>query len=215
MGRAFAPFAAGLLSAALAACGPIVELPGGGPPPSVYELDPLARLETGLPASDVTVLVEEPGISGSLRVDRIAIKPSANRVEYFAASKWADRTPLLIHNHILQSLETAGAFRVIGFSSIDLPSDYRLKLDVRDFQAEEAGAGAYDVKVRILARLITQGPVRIIAEKSFSSNLQAPGAGTESVVATFNEALDDVVRDMARWLAESLAAAEAAEVEKS
>lgn len=211
MGRAFAPFVACLLSVLIVACGPIVELPGGGPPPSVYELDPVERLGTDLAVSDVTVLVEEPGISGSLRVDRIAIKPSANRVEYFAASKWADRTPLLIHNHILQSLETAGAFRVIGFASIDLPSDYRLKLDVRDFQAEEVGAGAYDVKVRVLARLITQGPVRIIAEKSFASDLRAAGAGTESVVATFNEALDDVVRDMASWLAEGLATAEAAE----
>lgn len=211
MGRAFAPFAAGLLSATLVACGPIVELPGGGPPPSVYELEPVALPGEDLAVADVTVLIEEPGISGSLRVDRIAIKPSANRVAYFAASKWADRTPLLIHNHILQSLETAGAFRVIGFAAIELPSDYRLKLDVRNFQAEETGAGVYDVKVRILARLITQGPVRIIAEKSFSSDLRAPGAGTESVVATFNEGLDEVVRDMARWLAAALAEAEAAE----
>ena len=192
---------AAALALVSAGCGPLVELPGGGPAPSIYELRALDSFPGSLTASSAVVMIDEPNMPGGLRVDRIAIKPTANRVEYMPASRWSDRTAHLIHDHILQSLENAGAFRVIGSSAIDLPSDYRLKLDVRDFQAELDGSPGPDVKVEILAKLVTQGPVRIVGEKRFSARRAASDGTTDSVVQAFNRAMNEAVGDMAVWIA--------------
>ena len=186
----------------LVGCGPLVELPGqNGVAPVYYELTPSQDTLTaaGIPW---TIYIEEPSMAQSLRRERIAVKPDRDRLEYLADAQWSDRVPDLIRRFVAESLESSGHVNAIAAESLDLPTEYRLRMDVRDFEA------AYypdpqrpDVNIRFAVMLVRTAPVEIVASQTFSTSVAARDGEAVSVVAAFNQAMNRVTQDMAGWIA--------------
>ena len=187
----------------IAACGPLVEFPGGGEAPRLFQLNPAASLGSTVSRTDLTILVEQPTVPGGLRSDSIAVRAGEHEIKYLAGARWGDRASRLIERYIVESMAQTGAIGVIGVESLDLPNDFRLKIDVQEFSAI-AGASEnaliQNVEVRISATVVRSMPVSIIATRTFSSSVNTTSEDPADIVAAMNEAADSVIADMFAWL---------------
>lgn len=184
----------------LAGCSSIIDLPGGGEAPALYEL----RAFEGTPASESrnwVLIVETPSVPGAMRTDQIIVRLSERRLEYLAAARWSDRTPHLVGRYLEESIDNSGLVTVVGAGAVEIAGDYRLKVDIRDFSADVSG-GATEVNVRFDALIVRSAPVAIIDRKQFSTSALAPGRKAGDIVGAFNRALDKSIEDLLVWLAE-------------
>ena len=187
----------------IAACGPLVEFSGGGKAPRLFQLNPAASLGSTVSRTDLTILVEQPTVPGGLRSDSIAVRTGEHEIKYLAGARWSDRASRLIERYFVESMERTGAIGVIGVESLDLPNDFRLKIDVHEFSAiagPSKNALIQNVEIRISATVVRSTPVSIIATRAFSSSVNTTSEDPADVVAAMNEAADSVMADMFAWL---------------
>ncbi len=196
-----------LLSAfVLTACGGL--LPGGGPPPKLYRLTPKSTFEPNIPTVDWQLVISPPAAQGAIDTTRIALAPSATRIEYYADAGWTDRMPLMLQALILESFENSDRIVAVGRRAIGLRSDYELRADVREFQAEyykhpgqpqSCAATPVCVDVIINAKLIYTPQRTIVATRDFTGFAPSQIDDVVSVVEAFDIALGSVLKDMVGW----------------
>ncbi len=189
----------------LSACGGL--LPGSGPPPKLYRLTPKSTFDPYLPTVAWQLVISPPAAQGAIDTTRIALAPSATRIEYYADAGWTDRMPLMLQALVLESFENSDRIVAVGRRAIGLRSDYELRIDVREFQAEyynhpgqpQSCAGPpVCVDVIVNAKLIYTPRRTIVATRDFSG--YAPSEDdVVGVVEAFDEALGSVLKDVVGW----------------
>ena len=117
----------------LSGCGGIIPL---GPAPNLYNLTPKNTFPEDLPLVEQQVVVEEPLAAGGLDSNRIALRPSTTELKYFANARWTERAPKMVQTLLVESLENSGSLAAVGRQAIGLRSDYNIKTELREFQAE-------------------------------------------------------------------------------
>ncbi|MFZ5914196.1 MAG: ABC-type transport auxiliary lipoprotein family protein [Pseudomonadota bacterium] len=182
----------------LSACG-LINLPGGGPAPNLYDLSPKSTFDEDLPSIDKQLLVEEPSAARGLNSDRIALRPSPIEIKYFAGVRWADRAPHMVQVLLVESFENTGRIIPVGRQSIGLRPDYSLKSDLREFQAEYFQDGSPKIHVRLNTKLVKMPEARIVASRTFDQIEPASGTDTTAIVQSFDETLGKVMRQAAQW----------------
>jgi cholesterol transport system auxiliary component len=185
-----------VLAATLGACS--LDL-GGGPPPDLYTLSPKSTFTEGLPRVDWQLVVEEPSAAKGIDTDRIAIAPTTLEVKYFPSSRWADRAPRMVQALMIQSFENTKRIVSIGRQSLGLRSDFVLKTELREFQAEKNADGTTAVRVRLNLKLIRPALGQIVASQSFESVKPANSEAVGDIVAAFDEALGAVLKRAVGW----------------
>jgi len=188
------------------ACG---NIPGLGPAPEIYMPAPDTAIESGVPAVPWQLLVEEPVAPATIDTQRIALKTSKSRFAYYADRRWADRAPLIMQTLLIETFENSGSIVSIGRDSIGLRSDYLLKTELRDFQAEyEGDPGGTEpvVHVTLNIKLVRMPKRDIVASRNFEVRVRAVSPRFEAVIEAFNVALERVLADAVVW---SLTTAEA------
>lgn len=190
-----------LLPLALALTGCEGLLPNlGGPPPNLYTLTPKSTFAQGLPKAQWQLVVEEPVASGGLNVDRIALRSRPTELKYFARARWTERAPRMVQTLLVESFENSGAIVAVGRKAIGLRSDYNLKTDLREFQAEYFSPdGIPTIRVRLNAKLVKLPLRAIIASKTFESAVKAEGKGMQQLIRAFDQALGKVLRHTVEW----------------
>ena len=182
---------------ALGACG---GLPGFGPPDNVYDLSPKSTFTPSLPTVEWQLVVEEPTASGGLDSPRIALKPNAYELRYFATSRWTARAPVMVQTLMVESFENTRKIVAVGRETVGLRSDYNLKTDLREFQAEYFDSATKPtVRVSMRARLVRQPRQDIVANRAFESAVMAADANFNSVLAAFDDALNRVLKGIVEW----------------
>ncbi len=172
----------------------------GGPPPNLYTLTPKSTFAGGLPQVKWQLVVEEPVASGGLNVDRIALRASATELKYFARARWTERAPRMFQTLLVESFENSGAIVAVGRKAIGLRSDYNLKTEMREFQAEYFKAGvAPTARVRLNAKLVKLPQRAIIASKTFEAAIKSEGTEMRQVIKAFDRALGKVLRHTVEW----------------
>ena len=191
--RLIVPFAMFLV----ASCG----LPdiGAGPPPDLYVLSPKSTFPDDLPTVDWQLVVEEPSTAKGIDTDRIAIAPHPLEVKYLAGSRWADRAPRMIQQLLIQSFENSQKIVSVGRQSIGLRSDFLLKIELREFQAEKTAEGGTQVRVRLNLKLVRQAVGMIVASQSFESVKPAASEGVPDIVEAFDNAVGAVLKRSVAW----------------
>ncbi len=187
------------LTLLLAGCGSL--LPVAGPPPNLYSLTPKSTFGESLPTVDWQLIIEEPIAAGGLDSSQIALRPSATALKYFADSRWTERAPKMVQTLLVESFENTRKIVAVGRQAIGLRSDFNLKTELREFQAEyyRASGSAPTVRVRINAKLVTQPRQVIVASHSFESTVEAEGGGMTAIIAAFDQALGKVIRQLVEW----------------
>ncbi len=191
----------------IAACGSLVDLGPGGPPPAIYTLPPVVHVDDAT-AAPVRLLVEEPGVAGALDSDRIAVRRSPILIEYLADARWEDRVPRLVERHLTAYLDGRKGLAAVGALEADLPVAYRLRLDLRTFEADIPGDGGPSPRavVAVAATLQSATSSAIVAERYFTAVEQADATDAEAIVRALGTATDRIAAALADWIETHLAA---------
>jgi cholesterol transport system auxiliary component len=170
--------------------------------PSLYTLTPRAALDSALPRVDWQLLVEAPAAAAGIDTPRIALARTPTSLDYFADVSWADRVPNMVQGLIVQSFEDSGRIVSVGRDTVGLRSDFVLKSELRDFQAEYGTAGAAmpdRVHVRLSAKLVAMPRRTIEAGETFEAVVPVRGRAFTDVIAAFDEALGRVTGGLVGW----------------
>lgn len=182
----------------LAACEGL--LPGSGPPPDLYTLTPKSTFDENLPRVDWQLVVEEPIAAGGLNIQRIALRNRPTELNYFAGAQWTERAPQMVQTLLVESFENSHSIVAVGRQAIGLRSDYNLKSELREFQAEyAAGRAVPTVRVRLNVKIIRQPRRDIIASENFEAVAPARANSMAEIVAAFDEALGKVLKQVVEW----------------
>ncbi|CAO3362226.1 ABC-type transport auxiliary lipoprotein family protein [Azospirillum melinis] len=169
--------------------------------PHLYTLTPRASVAAG-PKADWQLLVETPAAAAGIDTPRIALARTPTSLDYFADVSWADRAPNMVQGLIVQTFEDSGRIVSVGRDTVGLRSDYVLKSELRDFQAEYAtpGAGMPDrVHVRLSAKLVAMPRRTIEAGETFEASAPVRGRSFTDVIAAFDQALGQVTGELVSW----------------
>lgn len=184
----------------LPACTDLV--PGQRPAPNFYRLTPKSTFSDDLPYAEWQLVLEAPVANAGLATTRIALAQQPLEVEYYARSSWTDRAPQMVQTLMIESFENSRRIVSIGRESLGLRSDFVLKSELREFQAEyysvEEGQPP-QVRVNISGKLVQMPRRVIVASSSFEEIVQAEADTVEAVVAAFDQALGGVLRDLVGW----------------
>jgi len=181
----------------LAGCGGIIPQT---PPSDLYTLSPKTTFIEELPQVDWQLVVEEPYAAGGLDTFKIAIMTNPYEVKYYPQARWAERAPRMVQTLLIESFESTRKIVSVGRQSVGLRSDFNLKGELREFQAElKSGSTTPQVRVALNSKLITQPRQQIVASASFERVAQAKSGDILAVVAAFDEALGGVLRETVQW----------------
>lgn len=180
----------------LAACD--VKLPGNGPPPRLFTLDPKIAFASDLPEADWQLVIETPSAPESLDSARIAIQRTPIELDYYAGVAWMDRVPSMVQTLLLAAFERSGKIVAVGRDATGLRADYMLKTDIRDFEAEN-GSGNPTPHVRIVAKLIKMPARQIVADHICDEKKAASADTLERVVETYNDVLGRCLQSVVEW----------------
>jgi cholesterol transport system auxiliary component len=189
-----------LLAAVLSLYGcSVLEVPG--PPPNFYNLTPKSTFSDDLPDVAWQLIIEEPIAAGGLDSSRIALRPLSTELKYFADARWTERAPEMIQTLLIESFENTEKIISVGRQSIGLRSDFTLKTELREFQAETFGnEGAMSVRVRLNAKIVKFPQRAIVGSKSFERvELVKEGENMRNIVFAFDRATGKVLKNTIEW----------------
>jgi cholesterol transport system auxiliary component len=191
-------------------------------PPAPLQLYVLRPTLPAPPAGGAAVrwqlTIPVPDAPASLDSVRIALSPTATKLDYFADASWTDRAPLLMQGYLVEAF---GARRVpVARDTAGLLADYVLYTELRDFQAEYNGtippapppdkdkkdepapppAGPPPtVAVQMVAKLMAVPTRRVIGTFEASAKAMAQANAVESIVMAFNQASGDALNQVVDW----------------
>jgi cholesterol transport system auxiliary component len=106
----------------------------------------------------------------------------------------------MVQTLLVESFENSGAIVAVGRKAIGLRSDYNLKTDLREFQAEYFDPGGIPtVRVRLNAKLVKLPQRAIVASKTIEASMLAEGKDIRQVIRAFDKALGKVLRHTVEW----------------
>jgi len=185
-----------MLLALLASCGVIGK---AAAPLDAYTLQPLPMASGARSARHL--VVELPTASGALTTDRILIKPNPLQAQYLPKGRWVDPAPQLIQTLLVESLQNAGDFRLVGRDGAGLVPDYVLLVELSAFEAEAQprGMGGPLVRVGLTLTLLREEDATLLATRRFDQTILATNAQPPKVVAAFDAATRLVLADAVAW----------------
>ncbi|MEF2155284.1 ABC-type transport auxiliary lipoprotein family protein [Luteimonas sp. FXH3W] len=162
------------------------------------------------PRVPIVSSVSGPRKSGQLIVDtsyttpvldnlRIAVRPRGNELEVYKGSRWANTPAEMLTTAVIQSLEQSQAFSAVGRSGAGLNPDYRLSLEIRNFEAIYDAAGMPVATVIVVGKLVRAGDEKQVQSREFTAAVPAASADVPAVVNGFAQALSRVGAEIAGW----------------
>jgi cholesterol transport system auxiliary component len=175
-------------------------LPINRPPPQLYTLSPKSVFPADLPVVSRQLGVDRPSSPAGLATTRIAVARGPYTIDYYAGVQWIDDAPNMVQRLLIESFENSKRIVGVGPESVALRSDFVLRIELREFQAEYAeGVEAPTINVRINAKLVRMPQRHIIASATMERLMPSRDNRMGSIVETFDEALGKVLRDIVVW----------------
>ena len=162
------------------------------------------------PRVPIVSSVSGPRKSGQLIVDtsyttpvldnlRIAVRPRGNELEVYKGSRWANTPAEMLTTAVIQSLEQSQAFSAVGRSGAGLNPDYRLSLEIRNFEAIYDASGMPVATVIVVGKLVRAGDEKQVQSREFTAAVPSASAEVPAVVDGFAQALSGVGAEIAAW----------------
>lgn len=192
-----------------------IPLPKSDEVPRLYVLTPKSTFPEKLKKVDWQLLVDTPISPAGLNTARIALQDSPIELRYFNLASWTDFAPRMVQALIVESFENSQRIVSVGREQIGLRSDFVLKTELREFQAEyeeripentiELGptATAPFARVRINAKLVQMPQREIIAHRTFENRISAKANRMSDIIDAFDEALGKTLKSVVIWTLET------------
>lgn len=169
-------------------------------PPKLYDLSPKSTFAPDLPKAHWQLVIETPVAAAGLSSARVALKRNPLQLEYFARVAWTDTAPRMVQTLMVESFENSGEIVSVGREDAGLRSDFVLKTELREFQAEYLKTdGAPRIRVRINAKLVQMPERKIIASKTIEYLVSAEANAMRAIINTFDEALGKTMKGLVEW----------------
>ena len=177
----------------------VVDIPGEAP--NLYNLTPKSTFRDDLPEISKQLVIEEPIAAGGLDNNRIAQRPHSTKLQFFADARWTERAPKMLQTILVESFENTGKIVAVGRQSIGLRSDFTLKTELREFQAEHNfDSETFTVRVRINAKLVTQPSRVIVGSQNFEHTVEIKDdVGMSNIIIAFDQAAGRVIKKLVEW----------------
>lgn len=179
----------------LTACGGSL-LQSDLPATAIYVMAPAPRAPASVPMLPIDLSIGRPHVSPGLDTDRIAAL-EGRRLDYFSAARWGGTAREVVQTFLVASLEDHQVFRSVTAEEARVAGDYVLDVQLRDFQAEYAGAGAAPaVRVRMIGHLIRIQDRKLVATLAAQALQSAEDNRMHAVAAAFEAAAQAVALDL-------------------
>lgn len=188
---------AGALVLPFAGCAEIV--PGQRPPPRFFRLSPKSSFEPDVPKVDWQLVIERPVANAGLDTTRVALMRTPQEFEYYARANWTDSAPRMVQTLLVESFENSGRIVSIGRESLGLRSDFVLKSELREFQAEYFHGAVPQVRASLSLKLVQMPRREIVASTNSTALVVADADRIPEVIAAFDEALGQVLKEAVSW----------------
>jgi len=191
-------------------CSSLVDFGPKGPPPQVFTLEPLPR-ENTQSNQELRLLVEQPILSSALNSQRIAMRRGDLEIAYLAGARWEEPLEQLLQRHLAHSLDNRPSLAALGEGNLDLPVDYRLRLDLRAFNGVTTDIpGQPRIEIAWVATLLAGGTPDVLATRYFSLERSAGDDSPHVMAREFNTTVNQLAERMAEWIEEEIARVQAA-----
>ncbi len=158
-------------------------------------------LAGGAATGSVTVQVLRPLAAPGLDTEQIALLRDAQRLDYYAASRWPAPLPDLLQTLAIDALRASGRFRAVQSDATAFAADEVLQIEIRHCEVVYATEGTPVVHVQLLATLGHQGDRSLVGSVTAGSEVAAAANRMQSVVAAFQEAVNRSLTQLAAGLA--------------
>jgi len=192
--------AALFLTVTLAGCGALSAVSDATEPLDAFTLSSVRPAVAGSGASHI--VVPAAAASGAIATDRILIKPTPVQAAYLPAARWVDPAPVLIQSLLVGSLQSSAGFRLVSRDDAGLQPDFVVLLDLIQFQADAPAEGesAWTIRVGLTVTVIRDEDRSIVASRRFDATSNASGQEVGPVVAAFDAATTQVLREATAWI---------------
>jgi cholesterol transport system auxiliary component len=189
--------AAGVLALSLAGC---ISLLPKSKPAQLYRFGAPAAAAKAPPGAGAVGVFSGGGEFQEEAVSDRILTVTGDHAAYIAEARWAAPAQVLFNQAVASAFETSGGHVRLVPRGAPAPTDYVLRLDVRNFEARyDTGAyGAPTVVVRVHAAL-NRADQSIVGEQVFEATAQAGDNRVGAIVAAYNKALGDVLAKIVSW----------------
>ena len=144
------------------------------------------------------VLVPQPSALQALDTVSIAVVDQGPVYTYFPKAAWSDTLPKVVQAKIIETLENTGRLRGVGRPGEGLLIDYQLQTNLRAFELRIDGQDRAVVEIQ--ARLVNDRNGQTRANRLFRAEVPSSGATVDQAVASMNAAVDEVLKELAKWV---------------
>lgn len=189
-----------------------------GKPPALYEIAGLKgdKLPEDLRAEfaalpdirEQQLLVDRPVASAGIDTPRISLIRADGSMGYYRDVSWTDRAPAMLQTAMMEAIEATDKLPALGRDNVGLRADYLLKTEMGAFEAHYGTDGVPVVHIKLRAKLIVMPARRIIDSENFNAEVPVARDDMQLIFAAYQDASDKVLKDLASWVVQAIAAAE-------
>lgn len=171
----------------------------GGPKVEVRIYDPAVAVaaDPAWPAADGSISIATPQANALLDSDRIAVRPTPDRLQTYKGARWADTAPELLQTALVRAFEDSGRFTSVArFGNTGRRGDVALFSELRHFETIYTD-GQPRVVVELQARLV--GRDGRIATKRFREEVAPATPEVDAVATAFGQAMAALSGELVAW----------------
>jgi cholesterol transport system auxiliary component len=173
-------------------------------PPSIYLLSAppgsaaASSASAAAPAPIAANLaVLKPRVRAGLDTDRIAVLYPDRRLDYFADARWSGPLDDVVQDLAVQAFRNDARLQNVSSDASAFASGYWLEIEVADFQAEYASAGAAPtINVRLLARVASAGDRNILGSFTAAARQTAADNRLTAIVEAYERAVNSALAEI-------------------
>jgi cholesterol transport system auxiliary component len=181
----------------LGGCSASSILAPSGEPAKLYTLRAPQTVATSAAVAHWQLLIAMPDAPMDLNSVRIAVMPSAARIDYYANVAWADRPPAMLQDLLLQSFDRSGRISAVQRQSGGIKADFILTSGVENFEVDAASGDPLS-HLRVTAWLVRTRDRTIVATKSFDAATPA-GQSFDGAISAFDSGLQSLLPQIVDW----------------
>ena len=189
-------------------------IPSPGETPTRYFLEKITfagkEKDEKKHSSSKQIIIDTPVIYAPLDVNRVAVLPEKNQLDYYANMEWSDRLSILIRESLVQSLQDSHFFAGVSRLKDGINPDQILKVDVRKFyilrtkektkKNEKNEKNSAVASVEFFVTLVDATSRHILGDKTFEAQIPLKEESKEGISEGLNEANKRVLIDVINWL---------------
>ena len=185
----------------LSACGPLIEIGDGAPPPTLYSIQPSISDEVF--SDGLVIYVSEPLLPGESVGNRIAVRTDDFELKFLKGGRWSEPFRMMLHRYFVGALSGSVEAQVVGAGSLDIRADCRLSINFQRFDYE---AKSDRIVAQATARLSSLKKGSLLDSKVINVSADVSNDRSDKIVSGYNQAAGRVSSTLSLWLKDVLPA---------